>query len=422
MKKTLLFLSLCLIVANAFSQAPLSFQYQAVVRDDTGQPLANEEVELTVHILMGSHEGSPVFSETHYLETNAFGLVNIQVGSQESMENINWDEGIYFVEIIVDGNPMGATQLLSVPYALHAHSSADAFSGDYDELENTPDLENLVELDDPTPGDMLVYTGDGWQAIPIGEEDQVLAVMDGMPSWIEPPHDNEGDEEGTVSDIDGNVYQTVIIGDQEWMAENLRTTSYADGSSIPHLADDGDWSETTGGAYAVFPHDMVTGIDSEEEMLEAYGALYNWYAVVDDRALCPDGWHVPTDDDWTTLTSYLIDNYDDLDNFSVANALKSCRQVNSPLGGDCDTNEHPRWESHNSHYGTDDFDFSALPGGFRNDEGVFNHVGNIGSWFSSTEATGDTAHGRDIYRFSGQVSATTGDKQAGGSIRCLKSD
>ncbi len=417
MKKTLLFLCAMMLIAGLMAQAPLSFNYQAVVRDNGGEPLANQEVELTIEILQGSHDGAVVFSETHLVETNAFGLANIQVGSEESMAEIVWGEDAYFIEVSLDGTSMGATQLVSVPFALHAHTSADAFSGDYSDLENTPDLDNMVAVEDPSEGDMLVYTEAGWQPVSIGEEDQILAITDGMPSWIDPPID---EDEDTVSDPDGNVYETVIIGNQEWMAENLRTTSYADGSSIPHLAEDSDWANTTEGAYAVFPHEDVSGIDSDEEMLAAYGAHYNWYAVDDDRGLCPEGWHVPSDDDWTALTDYLIDNYEDYDNFSVANALKSCRQVNSPLGGDCDTDEHPRWESHNSHYGTDDFDFSALPGGFRSDAGVFNHVGNLGSWFSSTEATDDTAHGRDIYRFSGQVSATTGDKQAGGSIRCVR--
>ncbi len=415
-------LSIIVFASSLTAQAPHSFQYQAVLRDEAGQVLAHEEVTLEVSILQGSHDGPAVFTEIHQAETNAFGLVNLQVGSLEDLGVVSWAEDTYYVSIVADGQHMGSSKLLSVPYALYAGSSADAFSGDYEDLENLPDLDAFIALEGPQNGDMLVYGPEGWQALPLGEEDQVLAVVDGMPQWVEPPADDPGDEEGTVSDVDGNVYQTVEIGGREWMAENLRTTSYADGTPIPGGLDDAAWGSTPDGAYAVFPHDGVAGIGSEEEMLAAYGALYNFHAVTDSRGLCPAGWHVPTHEEWTELTTYLIDTYPEITSSNVGNALKSCRQINSPLGDDCDTSEHPRWNSHNTHYGTDDFDFGALPGGFRNDAGVFNHLGNLGSWFSSTEATATTAHGRDIYRFSGQVSPATGNKQAGGSIRCIKSE
>lgn len=110
------------------------------------------------------------------------------------------------------------------------------------------------------------------------------------------------------------------------------------------------------GAYAIYPHDEAEGLNSEQEMAEAYGKLYNWYAVDDTRGLCPAGWRVPTNEEITALTDYIKGNIQQDD---AANVLKSGRQVNSPLGGDCDTEEHPRWNENQTHHGTDDLEFDA---------------------------------------------------------------
>ncbi|MBT5758059.1 MAG: hypothetical protein HOI55_00235, partial [Candidatus Marinimicrobia bacterium] len=102
---------------------------------------------------------------------------------------------------------------------------------------------------------------------------------------------------GIVTDIDGNEYGTVLIGNQVWMSENLKVTKYKDGTAIPTGHSNSDWSNLSSGAYAVYDDDDVN--------TDTYGFLYNWYAVDDSRIIAPDGWHVPTDDEWTTLTDYL---------------------------------------------------------------------------------------------------------------------
>jgi len=103
-------------------------------------------------------------------------------------------------------------------------------------------------------------------------------------------------EDGCV-DIDGNVYKTVQIGTQLWMKENLKTTRYRDGSVIPTNLSDRQWKKTTRGAYAIY--------DKKPENDKIFGKLYNWYAVADSRNLCPTGWHVPSDAEWTTLENLL---------------------------------------------------------------------------------------------------------------------
>jgi uncharacterized protein (TIGR02145 family) len=201
-----------------------------------------------------------------------------------------------------------------------------------------------------------------------------------------------------VTDIDSNFYSTVIIGNQEWMAENLRVTKYNNGNDIPTGLSNAAWGSTTGGAYAIYPHGDIAGLNSDEEVLEAYGALYNWYAVTDSRGLCPEGWSVPSHDDWTQLEQYICNAlgnsdcetqfpYDntttDWRGTNEGNALKSCLQGSSPLEC-CDTSLHPRWDSDGTHYGFDEFGFSALPGGYRNSGGSYINIGIVSAWWSST--------------------------------------
>ncbi len=239
-----------------------------------------------------------------------------------------------------------------------------------------------------------------------------------------------------VTDIDGNEYITVIIGDQEWMAENLRVSKYNNGDAIPTDLSDDDWENTTNGAYAIYDHNHedADGINSPEEMVEAYGKLYNWFAVDDSRGLCPEGWSVPSHDDWTELEQYICnalgnsdcDTQFPYDNTTLGwrgtnegSALKSCRQVGSPLDG-CDTSEHPRWDSNNTHHGFDEFGFSALPGGFRWSFGSFGNVGNNGEWWGATERSGTLAWNRRMGSSYGYVIRSNILKSYGFSVRCRR--
>ncbi len=101
----------------------------------------------------------------------------------------------------------------------------------------------------------------------------------------------------TVTDIDGNVYQTVLINDRCWMAENLMTTKYQNGDAIAYPGTGNEqWESNVSGAYAWYDNDI--------DWKDSYGALYNWYAVNNPAGLCPEGWHVPTHDEWQALVNY----------------------------------------------------------------------------------------------------------------------
>ncbi|TVQ68221.1 MAG: T9SS C-terminal target domain-containing protein [Balneolaceae bacterium] len=225
-----------------------------------------------------------------------------------------------------------------------------------------------------------------------------------------------------VTDIEGNEYRTVIIGDQEWMAENLRTTRYQDDTEIASGLSDTDWRNTTSGAMAVQPHGSLTGLNSDEDVMEVYGPLYNWYAVSATGGLCPADWRVPTEDDWNELMEYVASfGYP---NTSIANgagnALKSRRQEESPLGAPWDTFEHPRWRYHFTHHGRDVFGFSGHPGGYRLFNGTFDFVGAYGYWWSSSESSQTSAWSRNKFHGSGDVSRLNLSKQFGFSVRCIR--
>lgn len=192
-------------------------------------------------------------------------------------------------------------------------------------------------------------------------------------------------------DYDGNAYPTFTIGNQVWMAENLRVTHYRNGSAIPNVTDGGAWSGLSSGAYCWYGNDQNTN--------GKFGALYNWYAVDDNRGLCPNGWHVPTDTEWTTLTTYLGGT-------AVAGGkMKSTSDLWSTPNEDATNNSN----------------FSGLPGGSRYDDGTFYDVGSLGGWWSSTEYSSTNAWYRFLYYSLGSVFVDYFySKQVGRSVRCLR--
>jgi uncharacterized protein (TIGR02145 family) len=171
-------------------------------------------------------------------------------------------------------------------------------------------------------------------------------------------------ESTTVTDIDGNVYAAVTIGTQTWMAENLKTTKYRDGSSITNVKDLG-WS--------FFPKEGWCDYENIVANGTKYGHIYNWYAVSDSRNIAPVGWHVATDAEWTTLESYISDNLGSSLNVAKALAASTEWTTHSTIG-----NVGNNIALNNS------TGFSALPGGYRSNDGTFFAANNLSFWWSST--------------------------------------
>ena len=194
---------------------------------------------------------------------------------------------------------------------------------------------------------------------------------------------------GDSVSFDGYMYPTVSIGSQCWFKENLRNDTYNDGTAIPGNLDNSTWTTTTAGAQTVYDQ----GSADEATNLATYGRLYNWYAVTDAAGLCPTGWHVPTDTEWTALETHL--------------GLSS-------VAGDMLKAASPTWD------GTNSSGFSALPGGYRNSiSGGFDGLGSYGSWWSSSPS-GSVARSRDLYSGISDVFRTTGGVRSGFSVRCLQ--
>ena len=203
--------------------------------------------------------------------------------------------------------------------------------------------------------------------------------------------DNQVGECGEVTDIDGNTYETILIGDQCWMAENLKVTHYRNGDQIENVTDNSQWENLSTGAYCYYDNDPANA--------DTYGVLYNWYAVDDFRGLAPEGWHVPTDAELTELTNYLGSN------------------AGSKLAGGYDL-----WNDgalrNNSEFDTSGFSF--LPGGYRYRSGTFGRMGNYGTFWSSTENYSSNAWYRHLNYNGTAVGRDTSSKQLGFSVRCLR--
>ena len=161
----------------------------------------------------------------------------------------------------------------------------------------------------------------------------------------------------TITDIDGNVYRIVTIGSQTWMGENLKTTRYYDGTPIPLITDATEWSELETPGYCWYNN-------NESENKGLYGALYNWYAAAHPK-ICPEGWHVPSDEEWTVLTDYLGGE--------------------STAGGKLKEAGTEHWREPNTG-ATNETGFTALPAGIRyGTNGDYKSQGEEGRWWTSTD-------------------------------------
>ena len=199
----------------------------------------------------------------------------------------------------------------------------------------------------------------------------------------------------TVTDIDNNTYNTVLIGDQCWTQSNLKTSRYQNGDYIPTGLTDNAWLTTTTGAYVIFDNYPVND--------GLYGRLYNNYAVKDSRGLCPMGWHVPTIMEWTTLQNHLGGE------MVAGGALKSTDIQPTPGG----------WNSPNRG-ATNSSGFTALPGGRRVNQGYFTDRSNLGYWWSSSASSEFYAWFWNLY-WDGSYFYYRSDLRTNGfSVRCLK--
>lgn len=210
---------------------------------------------------------------------------------------------------------------------------------------------------------------------------------------------------GSVTDIDGNKYATIQIGNQVWMAENLKTTKYNDGTTIPNVTDNTAWTALTTSAWCYYNNDSKHN--------NIYGKLYNAYAVESDK-LCPKGWHVPTKEEWNELRGSV--------GGESGKKLKSAGTIEAGTG---------LWYSYTNYEGTNSSGFTAVPGGFRaggfdefKGDGISKNLGFDGVWWSSSSSELYGTISRYVIRAWYDDYATgvdeSGFNRDGFSCRCVK--
>lgn len=191
-----------------------------------------------------------------------------------------------------------------------------------------------------------------------------------------------------VTDKDGNVYKTVTIGNQVWMAENLNVTQYLNGDPIPEVQDKEEWDNLTTGAWCWYENNSANGT--------TYGRLYNWFAVNDPRGLAPEGWHIPSSDEWNKLTN------------NLGGAENAGTKLKTTSGWD------------NGGNGDNKSGFSAIPGGYRTHDGYFSNMGRNALFWTSTEFNTTNAWFRNVIGSITDVYAPNYGKDFGLSVRCVK--
>lgn len=207
----------------------------------------------------------------------------------------------------------------------------------------------------------------------------------------------------TVIDLDGNIYTTTTIGTQEWFVENLRVTQYKNGDPINQVSSQMEWSAMNTGAYSYY--------NNNSEYDDVYGKLYNWYAAADNREICPEGWHVPTDSEFIELEMALGMS------FEVA-STEGFR--GSDEGGKLKETGTDHWNTPNTG-ATNESGFTAVPGGYRSSTsyGTFNAIGLACNLWIATSGGPGAGWQRSIYHNQANISRLDNNSRSGFSIRCV---
>jgi len=398
--KTLLqlFIALSISIISQAQTLP-GINYQALLRNAEGQPLATQTIMVQVSILFGSATGTAVYTETHNATTNAFGQINLSIGEGEPtvgvFDAINWGNGIYYLKTAMDlagssdYKELETVRFYSVPYSYHSNTANVA------NVANIANVASVANVAEGVPS--MTYTErDAIENPTIGM--QIFNTISGCVNyyngdyWIE----NCGEKVSfqqcgdlLIDYRDGKKYQTVQIGTQCWMAENLNVGILIDGNS----------NQTNNSTIEKYCY------NNSESNCTIYGGLYQWDEMMNysttagAQGICPPDWHLPTDAEWTTLTTYLGGE-------SVA-------------GGKMKEAGTTHWNSPNTG-ATNASGFTGLPGGLLYD-GIFYNIGSYSFFWSSTEYDIYKAWDIDLYFSNPEVGHSNHHKEHHGfSVRCIK--
>ena len=281
------------------AQPPQLIPYQAIARDNSGNPVLNQNIGLRFSIHDQTISGTVVWQESQTVVSNSLGVIVTALGGITQLTSVDWGSGGKFLQVEMDiaGGTnyldMGTQQMMSVPYALYAETAGTV---------NTSGSSNLDVGSTSLLGDTLYTQNGGFIIIPglSAVNNGGLDATCGAENIL-----NHNLNYGSLTDIDRNVYKTIEIGSQEWMAENLKVSRYNNGAQIPFVPNAANvngigavWANLNSGAYTWYNNDSAS-FDCP------YGKLYNGLVVMNTSNACPVGWHVPSEVDWQLLTDFV---------------------------------------------------------------------------------------------------------------------
>jgi len=438
LKAALVLLTCTFLFSTLWAQAPQKMSYQAVIRNSSNNLVSMSNIGMQISILQGTENGNAVYVERQFPTTNSNGLVSIEIGKGVVISgvfaNIKWSEGEYFIKTETDLNGganytiTSTSQLLSVPYALHSKTAESAVTesdpifkawdkssgisitesqisdkGTYIETESQ-NLDNVLTIGN-SAGNKTISN----LANPVNEQDAVTkAYVDEMKiklEFLENALIDAGIHPSKFKDSrDSNVYKTVTIGDQIWMAENLKY--------LPLVVNPIS-NSTTIPCYYVYDYNGSNLIDAKATInYQTYGVLYNWPAAMKSsissisnpsgvQGICPSGWHLPSDAEWTQLTDFI-------GGLDIAGGKLKVAGTNN-------------WQSPNTG-ATNETGFSAIPGGTYVNDGTFRLIGNSSIWWSSSEhiLSSASVYYRGLNYDNSKVIRGGYPKSMGFYVRCIK--
>jgi uncharacterized protein (TIGR02145 family) len=364
------------------AQAPVLIPHQGIARNGNGDPLVNANLTARFTLHSTAIDGPVIWQEQQLLQTNALGVFTAHLGSVASLATVAWDAGKRFLQVELNVGSgfidIGTEQLLSVPYALHAGN---------------------VHVQTTISGDTLII-GDSRIIVPGVSAANHGTITTGTTLHTCGASDvhNPNITYGSMHDQEGNSYKTIIIGTYEVMAENLNTSTYRNGDPIVTGLTNSQWQWTNGGAWTYYNNDASYACP--------YGKWYNWFAVAEQVGLCPSGWHVPNEEDWLGLLSFLDPN-------------TPPGEVGNVSGGPMKSVGTTYWVSPND-FATNSSGFSGLPNGNRFMTGVYYSIGQNSNWWSADQFNSQEAWFVSMSTTGIENGHYHSDKNVGYPVRCFR--